>query len=1175
MNSEPVSKEQIFNLAAEVEDPDQQRQLLEDLCGNDGRLRAEIEDLLSQDAKLGNFLEPPNENRTGPTVDTVTLKSDDTLNGSTIGNYQIQEVIGRGGMGAVYLARQSQPIKRKVALKVIRAGLDSRNVLARFAAERQALALMNHPNIARIVDVGTTDGGQPWFAMELVQGPPITKYCDDNRLSIEDRLRLFVDVCSGVQHAHQKGIIHRDLKPSNILVALADGRPVPKVIDFGLAKALKSTQRLTDESLHTQIGQIVGTLKYMSPEQATLDLIDIDTRTDIYSLGVVLYELLTGSTPLDDDTLSHKSVLEVLELIREEDPVKPSRRLTSSGDRASKITQQRCTDSGSLNRILIGDLDWVVTKALEKDRQRRYETADALADDVHRFLNNEPIKARPPSTGYKVGKFVRKNRGLVTAVATIATLLFAATIVSGWFAYDASVARKDAEQKAEQSRIDKLAAEKSAKRSRGALQIFTDSFRSADPFQGAAMLAKDVLFKAQRGLESSDLDAEGRAKMFAALSESFGGIGEYEAAVDAATEQFGIQTSRHGPRHRETLISKSNLANFHLHAGRHTAALAIIEETLAARRVELGEDHLDTLASMNLLAVAYEKTDRLEEALPLFEKVLARRKKKLGHNNSLTLESMNNLAAAYDSAGRLTDATHIYEEAVESARNTLGGNNIRTFICMNNLAVAYTTAGRYKEALELMEKSLPETKSRLGADHPHTLTQMMNYSMALKNVGRLREAVPIMEEVVEGRRKRLGVDHPKTLASMDRLAGFFRSIGGLRKALPLLEQTLAYRTKKLGDEHTDTLESKNSLALLYLSTGQYLAAVPLLEQTLSARKEKLGDEHPETVKSMGNLGAAYFHARRLGDALRLMKQSVAVSTRTLGEDHPSTLARINNYAMALQSSDQIAEVLPLLEQTLAATEAKLGDMHPDTLSSMSNLAYGYFKAGQTSKAVELGEQALLLRKSELGPDHPDTLTTMNNLALSYADAGRTDDAIALGEKVIELSKRNLEANHPKTIKSMANLAKYYSDSGLKDKALALYEQVLIFNESNLGTKHPATRSTMVKLAKLLLAKNPERATDLLTQVFDHRRSADPEAWTTYNAQSLLGEAFSQLGELEKAKRHLVESFAGLKRTADDIPAAGRSIRLREAVDRLIALAEKADDQEALKKWQKAKDQLPS
>ena len=328
-----------------------------------------------------------------------------------IGNYKLLQRIGEGGMGTVWMAEQSEPVKRRVALKAIKKGIGSKEVLARFEAERQALALMNHPNIARILDAGTTPDGQPFFAMELVQGKPFTTYCDENRLGIDERLELFADVCRGVQHAHQKGIIHRDLKPSNILVTVADGKPVPKIIDFGLAKAMENTQKLTEQSLLTGIGQILGTLKYMSPEQASLDVVDIDTRTDIYAMGVILYELLTGSTPLDDSSIKGQAALKVLEFIREKEPVRPSSKLRSSTDaQVSTITGQRKTDSVRLNRILFGDLDWIVMKALEKDRNRRYESASGFAADIRRYLNSEPVVARPPSLNYRLQKFVRKER---------------------------------------------------------------------------------------------------------------------------------------------------------------------------------------------------------------------------------------------------------------------------------------------------------------------------------------------------------------------------------------------------------------------------------------------------------------------------------------------------------------------------------------------------------------------------------------------------------------------------------------------------------------------------------------------------------------------------------------------------------------------------------------------
>lgn len=378
---------------------------------------------------------PADPEKSTPEDDLQTLQHGDesplqrsTLTNSVmIGSYRLLQKIGEGGMGEVWMAEQKEPVRRRVALKLIRGNaMGSREIMARFDAERQALALMNHPNITRIFDAGTTRDGNPYFVMELVSGKALTRYCDHHKLSIEDRLRLFRDVCSAVQHAHQKGIIHRDLKPSNILVSEVDDKPVVKVIDFGLAKALESASRLTDQSLYTGIGQILGTLKYMSPEQASLDLVDIDTRTDIYSLGVILYELLTGSTPIDDDTIRKRAMIKTLEVIREQESPRPSSKLSNSkADVLQAVSEQRGIDTGKLSRILARDLDWVVMKAIEKERSRRYESASGLGADIERYLAGEPILARPPSLAYRCRKFLRKH--LVGAiVTTLLTLLIGA-----------------------------------------------------------------------------------------------------------------------------------------------------------------------------------------------------------------------------------------------------------------------------------------------------------------------------------------------------------------------------------------------------------------------------------------------------------------------------------------------------------------------------------------------------------------------------------------------------------------------------------------------------------------------------------------------------------------------------------------------------------------------------
>jgi hypothetical protein len=380
--------------------------------------------------------------------------------GSTIGSYKLMEQIGEGGFGLVFVAEQQQPIRRKVALKIIKPGMDTRDVIARFEAERQALALMDHPNIARVLDAGTTESGRPYFVMELVRGIPITEYCDQAQLTPRERLELFVPVCNAIQHAHLKGIIHRDVKPSNVLITLHDDQPVVKVIDFGVAKALY--QSLTERTIYTRYAQMIGTPLYMSPEQAQMSGLDIDTRSDIYSLGVLLYELLTGSTPFNKERLAKAAYDELLKIIREEEPPKPSVRLSQSTDTLPSIAAQRKTEPAKLSKMFSGDLDWIAMKALEKDRTRRYETANAFAADVLRYLNDEPVEASPPSAGYRLRKFVRKHRVGLATVAAFVVLMIASAAISAALAIKARRAEAEAESNANaakelaQSRADAL-----------------------------------------------------------------------------------------------------------------------------------------------------------------------------------------------------------------------------------------------------------------------------------------------------------------------------------------------------------------------------------------------------------------------------------------------------------------------------------------------------------------------------------------------------------------------------------------------------------------------------------------------------------------------------------------------------------------------------------------------
>lgn len=423
MNSPGLDEEAIFKVAREIASPAAIVLYLQQVCGENSDLLNRVQALLRVEAEQPGFLESPVAfiAAAGPPCTALV--------GSYIGPYKLLQELGQGGMGIVYVVEQKEPVQRQLALKLIQPGMDSRHVIARFEAERQSLAMMDHPGIAKVLDAGTTDSGRPFFVMELVRGIPINEYCDQHQLTPRKRLQLFVQVCHAVQHAHQKGIIHRDLKPSNILVANYDEEAVAKIIDFGVVKAIG--QPLTEKTVFTQVGQLVGTIDYMSPEQAKLNQLDVDTRTDVYSLGVLLYELLTGETPFERQRLHSAALDERLRIIREEDPPRPSTRLNSSAARVY-IAAQRQTEPKKLALLVRGDLDWIVMKALEKDRTRRYQTAYALAMDIQRYLADEPVLACPPSATYRFRKFARRNKAVVLATLLVSVALIVGSFISLW-----------------------------------------------------------------------------------------------------------------------------------------------------------------------------------------------------------------------------------------------------------------------------------------------------------------------------------------------------------------------------------------------------------------------------------------------------------------------------------------------------------------------------------------------------------------------------------------------------------------------------------------------------------------------------------------------------------------------------------------------------------------------
>ncbi len=801
----------LFIAALNLDDLAERQAYLQDACGDDSAARQRVEALFKVYENAGSFLESPPASPTS----SMTSSSPTESSGAVIGPYKLLQPIGEGGMGTVYMAEQTQPVRRTVALKLIKAGMDSRQVLARFGAERQALALMDHPNIAMVFDAGTTDTGRPYFVMELVKGIPITKFCDERKLTLRERLELAIPVCQAVQHAHQKGIIHRDIKPSNVLIALYDGKPVPKVIDFGVAKA--TGPRLTDQTLYTEFGAIVGTLEYMSPEQAELNQLDIDTRSDIYSLGVLLYELLTGSTPLERRQLKEVLFLEILRVIREEESPRPSLRLSTTEELPS-IAACRNIEPRKLSGLMAGELDWIVMKALEKDRERRYETANALASDVRRYLADEPVQACPPSSWYRVAKFARRNKGPVLASAAVLLVLIGGIIGTTWGLVRADRARQsEAQQRRraqgnEQKALVAAASEKEAKEialargaeTRAVLEFVENKiFAAARPKGEDGGLGHDATLRSavesalpfvEKSFTNQPL-IEARLRM--TLGISFWYLGDAQLAAEQYQVARTIFTKHRGIDHPDTLSSMSNLAVAYIALGRQADALRIGEETLAVRKAKLGPDHPSTLASMNNLANSYEELGRYADALKLHQETLERRKVKLGPNHPDTLTSMNNLANTYGELGRYAEGLKLHEETLALRRVHIGANHPDTLFSMSNVAASYTRLGRNAEALELCRETLALRKVELGPDHPDTVDSMNNLANCYNALGRNAEALALHQETLALRRAKFGPDHPDTLSSMSAVAVSLAKLDRGAEAVPIIDECVGRSAGKV------------------------------------------------------------------------------------------------------------------------------------------------------------------------------------------------------------------------------------------------------------------------------------------------------------------------------------------------------------------------------------------
>ncbi len=906
-------------------DPGDQAALLERECADDAALRSEVESLI---AAYHDAEHLPTQGWTARLGGTLAAPP-------VIGPYKLLRELGTGGMGQVWLAEQTQPVRRQVALKLIRAGLYDRQLTQRFLAERQSLALMNHPAIAKVFDAGTTQAGQPYLVMEYVDGQPITAYCDRHKLAIRERLKLFRLVCEGVQHAHQKAIIHRDLKPSNILITEIDGKPVPRIIDFGVAKGL--SQDLLVDSEHTQIGTLVGTLGYMSPEQADLDGEDIDTRSDVYSLGVILFELLVGTLPFDPREMS---TYESRHRLRDAEAQRPSVLLRASGQEAVLAAGNRGSDVAALLRELRGDLDLIALKALEKDRERRYATPTALAEDIGNYLRSEPVSAHAQGVAYRATKYFRRHRVGVGVAAGALVLLIA-------FGFVQTLQLRST--RLQRDRADRIAG------------FMTNIFKVSNPSEarGSTITAREILDQSYREIKAgAGMDPAVQSQLMDVMAETYLGLGLYSRAHDLA------------------------------------------QRALETRTRELGADHPKTLESMRQLGSILDAEGRGVEAESLLRKTLDRQTHLLGAEHLSTLDTQNVLALLLIRGAQHTEAEALERQIIDTETRTLGPDDPRTLNSINTLASALRGQSRFDEAEPLFREVLDRRRRALGAEHPDTLTSMQNYANMLAEQGRYAEAEVMYRDTLAIEQRVLGPEHPKTASTITTLANTVVRANTRKKEAELLyRQSLAILMRVAGPDNTYTSRAQEGLANVLMGQGIYPEAERMFRMVLQTRQRLLGPDHTDVLITQYNLGSVLLAQERYKDAEELIRKTLAQQIRVLQADDPDTLASKTLLAHILRAAGHFPEAERFAHEAFAAQLRILGPQHGDTQESLREVGLARSKLGDYAQAESLYRDNI---GQILKLPHGDPAYAWYQWASVAATAGHTDEAFTYLDNAVRL-----------------------------------------------------------------------------------------------------------------------------------------------------------------------------
>jgi tetratricopeptide (TPR) repeat protein/predicted Ser/Thr protein kinase len=956
----------------------------------------------------------------------------------TLGHYRILRLIGEGGMGAVYEAEQDRP-RRVVALKVIRPGFANPELLRRFELESAALARLQHPGIAQIYDAGTAQtatGPQPYFAMEFIRGVSLCDYSRERNLTTRQRLELVAGICDAVEHAHQRGIIHRDLKPGNILV---DETGRAKILDFGVARITDSDAQATR---HTDLGQMIGTLAYMSPEQVLADPLELDTRSDVYALGVILYELLAERLPYQ---LSAR-LLEAARAIREEDPAPLS----------------------SVSRSYRGDIETIVAKALEKEKSRRYSSAAALAADIRRYLAHEPIAARPASAGYQLQKFTLRHKALVGAATAIFMVSITAAAVSSWQAIRARRAEHIAQTVNEFLRNDLLAQAGPSNQGPGAkpdpdLKVRTALDRAAAGIGGkfARQPEVEASIRDTIGQTYLDLGLYSQAQTHLAkardLYTSAAGSGDpktlkavshlgmvllsqgkfQEAEVLARTALDGQQRVL-GPGHPDTMYTVTELAGIYESQGKYAQAESLHLRTLEYRRRQLGNEHPDTLKTMNNLALVYYRQSKLAPAEAILKEALAVRKRVLGPEHPETLRSAGNLGTVYEAEGKLAEAEMIRSQTLESQRRILGPEHRDTLVSMNNLAAVYRAQGKGTEAETLLHQTVDMERRVLGRDHRDTLMAVNNLALAYYDQGKHDQAEPLALETLEIRRRTLGAEHPDTLRSVNNLALIYQAGGKFEQAGTLLAQALELRQKALGPEHRDTLQSMYDLGLLYVAQGNYDDAEKQQGRVLEISRRTLGSDHKDTIKVMTSLASAYALKGEYAKSESLFQDALEKSRRVMGAGHPVTLACLGEFASTYERRGDYAKAESLAEEALARRRNAQGQNNGNTAGSAAELALIYISRAKFGQSESLAREALEFHQAKK-PESWERFWDTSLIGASLAGQGKyaaAEPLLLAGFHGMSQRKSRMAAPSRYYIgRARAWIASLYRDWGKPEKAV--------------------------------------------------------------------------------------------------------------------------------------------